>query len=113
MHQWCYLSLHEWQLAVLLTFQCYCVLFLGQCVVLFLLAFKCMASGFIYSLVGWYVKAGIHRATSCRFVACNSNEYGQMFRKPSVNQTITELLPIFIRVACDKSAGSRPVYADL
>ena len=24
-----------------------------------------------------------------------------------------ELLPIFIRVACDKSAGSRPVYADL
>ena len=32
-----------------------------------------------------YLKAGIHGATSCRFVACNSNEYGQMFRKPSVN----------------------------
>ena len=29
-------------------------------------------------------KAGIHGATSCRFVARNSNEYGQMFRKPSV-----------------------------
>ena len=29
---------------------------------------------------------GLHtRATSYRFVACNSNEYGQMFRKPSVN----------------------------
>ena len=25
------------------------------------------------------------RATSSRFVACNSNEYGQMFRNPSVN----------------------------
>ena len=31
------------------------------------------------------LKVGIHGATSCRFVACNSNEYGQMFRKPSVN----------------------------
>eukprot|EP00731_Ephydatia_muelleri_P037493 Em0486g3a len=30
------------------------------------------------------LKAGIHGATSCRFVACNSNEYGQMFCKPSV-----------------------------
>ena len=28
---------------------------------------------------------GASRATSSRFVACNSNEYGQTFRNPSVN----------------------------
>ena len=39
------------------------------------------------------------RATSSRFVACNSNEYGLMFRNPSVNQTITELLP-YIHLSC-------------
>ena len=48
--------------------------------------------------------AVLRLAYAGRLVACNSNEYGQMFRKPSVNYGPFTL---------ELHATSRPMYAGL
>ena len=70
-------------------FACCCVsgyessLPLSLCMYVSLYMYMYAKNQFLCVVVLW--SAYTARATSSRFVACNANEYGQMFRNPSVN----------------------------